>query len=274
VSDLPEYPRTYKEQRLLEKRCARARADQTANGMDLPQACGFTYIPRKPTQAKPDWKPTPAVCWRNAGEGTNHYGNGYCDYHEVQAKREPQNKTAQIKVAQKVASDRALFFGKPRNIDPHTALLEEIQRTASIVNWLEDHLQKLDEEGRPVDEILTQTTLKEGMKPSVWMDLFLKERQHLVSTCVAAIKAGVAERKVQIAEQTGRLIAAMMMAFMHDSELGLDPDQLQRAPALIRKHLMALPQAATQNELDPEGILAVHQKVPKGVRIIETGATG
>jgi hypothetical protein len=90
------------------------------------------------------------------------------------------------------------------------------------------------------------------------MELFQREREHLVKTCLAAIKAGVAERKVQIAEQQGRLIAAMMFAFMHDPELGLTPDQIMRAPQIIRKHLLSLPQQNPE-AVDPARVLASTQ---------------
>jgi hypothetical protein len=74
---------------------------------------------------------------------------------------------------------------------------------------------------------------------------------------VAAIKAGIAERKVQIAEQQGRMIAAMMLAFIHDPDLGLSPSQIMRAPELVRRHLMSLPNAAP-DAVDPKRILEAH----------------
>ncbi|WP_445154140.1 hypothetical protein ACTWLI_12495 [Arthrobacter sp. Hor0625] len=78
--------------------------------------------------------------------------------------------------------------GLPIDVDPGRALLAEIHRTAGHVAWLRDKVQKQEAEqlvwGKtqteqgvgprgPVDS----TTEKAG--PSVWYELYLKERDHL-----------------------------------------------------------------------------------------------
>lgn len=257
-----EPPHTYKEQRLLEKKATASRERMLDRGdLDLPPICGYTYRPRPTKQQKANkaWKPTDTVCQRNAGANTDHPGKGFCDYHTWAVTAETNSRTAprnEVAYAMKSAAERARFFGNPRNVDPHGTLLEEIQRSASIVAFLEEKLQKMrDDEGWSDAAIMTQKTLKDGVKPSVWMDLYNSERDHLVKTCIAAIKAGVAERKVQIAEQQARLIAAMMFAFMHDPDLALTPDQIFKAPSIIRKHMMQLPQA-NPAAVDPAQVLA------------------
>jgi hypothetical protein len=250
-------PHSYKEQRLMEKRADTARKQMLRNGVTkIPPVCGYTYRTRK-VKNKPNDPTYIAVCPRTAGTNTNHHGKGYCDYHDWQAIHDAQGKgqPSQLKAALKEANERAQFFGKQVAVDPHTALLDEISRTASVVRFLNDKMQEFRDMGWTDDMIMAQKTFQSGIKPSVWMELFQIERDHLVRTCVAAIKAGVAERKVQIAERQGQLIASMMFSFIHDLELGLTPDQLMRSPQLIRKHLMALPMQAAESNIDPSGVM-------------------
>lgn len=200
------------------------------------------------------------ICARTAGANTDHLGHGYCDYHTVQAEKEmapgKRGMTMQVQEAKKIAYANASFFGERVPTDPHMALMEEISRTASIVRWIESHMVELrDEDGMTEDAILTQFSKQNGWVEGVWMTLYRQEREHLVRTCTAAIKAGVAERRVQIAEQQGQLIVAMMMAFLHDPELGLSAQQIQVGPSIIRRHMLELPQATTQSEKDAMGII-------------------
>lgn len=178
---------------------------------------------------------------------------GFCDYHEWQATWQTDralNRTSQMNVARAVVYDRIKFFGAPLDIGPHEALIQEIQRSASIVAFLEQHLADLDEQGIPKSQILAQGT-KLGVVPSVWMQLFIEERKHLASVSIAAIKAGVAERKVKIAEQQAAMFALAFMNFMHDAELALTPEQLMRAPQIARKHLLTLNAGAQTGQETP-----------------------
>lgn len=273
----PPPPHSYKEQRLKERRARESREAAIDTGeLTLPPICGYTYMPRRPKNPNQAHDPTPVACMRIAGSNTDHYGKGFCDYHTWHQTVE-NNKLLATRnshtQAMKQAEEAKRFFGNLKHTDPHTVLLEEIQRSASIVSYYEEKLQEFRELGMADDDIMTQATFKDGIKPSVWMDLFNTERAHLVKTCLAAIKAGVAERKVQIAEQQGRLIAAMMFAFMHDPELGLSPDQIMNAPRLIRKHLMNLPQ---QNPVavDPAHVLATAPRhMPASMGAIDTTST-
>lgn len=231
----------------------------------LPPMCGYIYKTHK-SKKYPERKQEITSCTRTAGANTKHQGKGYCDYHEWAAVYAPENNTKQVKDALKVATERAMFFGQMVDTDPHAALLHEINRTASVVEWLHNKMLEFREQGMTDSDIMQQRTLQDGYKPSVWMNLFQTERDHLVKTCVAAIKAGVAEKKVQIAERQGQLIASMMFAFIHDRELGLDTEQVVRAPAIIRKHLLSLPSMSEHEaQIDPEGIMRKHAASTKVV---------
>ncbi len=251
-------PHPYKTQRKWEKEALEARKRCLDGGGTLPEVCGYTYKPRKPRNPNVKFDPAPTVCMRVAGAGTDHHGRGYCDYHDWQAEKETSKAGAQVQKLRQEVAKRVEFLGKPVPTDPHTALLDEVQRSAGTVEWLREKMvemaleleQKKDlphiqEDGTQYhpgsDSLLVQWTLKDGQKPSAWMQLYQEERAHLLRACTAAIKAGVAERRVQIAEQQGQLIVAMFHAFIHDKELGLSPEQIMMAPQLIRKHMAALP---------------------------------
>jgi hypothetical protein len=155
-----------------------------------------------------------------------------------------------MNVARTIVYEQRKFFGEPLDISPHDALILEVQRSAGIVAFLERHLQDLSENGEPTSAILAQGT-KLGVVPSVWMQLFIEERKHLVSVSATAIKAGVAERKVKIAEQQAQLIALMLMNLIHDPELGLTPEQLMKAPLVARTHLLRLNSEAMTGQETP-----------------------
>lgn len=241
-----EYPHTYKIQRELERVARNNRAQPQNQKIKGPPICGFSYKKRRPKRLPEGWTEGLEICARNAGAGTTHHGHGYCDYHEVQASKEmapgKRGMTRDVQAAKKAAFANASFFGERTPTDPHMALMEEIARTAGIIKWIESHMEEMrDGSGMTEDAILTQFSKQNGWVPGVWMELYTREREHLVRTCTGAIKAGVAERRVQIAEQQGQVIVAMMMAFLHDPDLGLSAQQISAGPGIIRKHMLALP---------------------------------
>lgn len=172
----------------------------------------------------------PGVCCNPAGARTPHLGFGPCWLHGG-------NLPGEVKKGEVYKAEKAVvLFGLPKEIDPHRALLDEVHMTAGHVEWLRTEIiQKLDDPKQ-----LTQIT-DAGVEPSVWINMYQKERDHLVKVAKAAIDAGVAERQVRLQEEQGRLLAMVIQAFIRDPELDLTPAQLVRAPKLIRKHLLAAP---------------------------------
>jgi hypothetical protein len=64
-------------------------------------------------------------------------------------------------------------------------------------------------------------------------------RPHLHRRCDAtALDAGVEERRVRIAEAQGELLAGVIKAILGD--LGPNKKQQNEAPAIVRRHLLAL----------------------------------
>jgi len=265
-------PHDYKVQRKWENEALQARKRQLEEGCTLPTVCGYTYNPRRPKNPNVRFDSAPVVCMRNAGSNTDHPGKGFCDYHDWKVTQDTKNEPMQVAALRAEAARRSEFLGKPKPTDPHMALLEEVQRSAGMVEWLRETiaqraevLEKAKEANPSADDIdvrlgadgvLIQYTLKDGAKPSAWMQLYNEERAHLIRACTAAIKSGVAERRVRIAEQQGQLIVAMFQAFIHDPELGLTPDQIMRAPQLIRRHLAAIPRESEEHPA--QGIIEAH----------------
>lgn len=116
------------------------------------------------------------------------------------------------------AAERAVTtLGLSRDVSPSEALLEEVRWTAGHVDWLRDRVREverdelvwgktkeksgsLDPDGIPAAEVT------ESAAPSVWYDLYERERKHLVVVCTAALRAGVEERRVALAESQGAMV--------------------------------------------------------------------
>lgn len=176
----------------------------------------------------------PGICCQPAGWGTSHLGFGPCKFHGG-------NLPGHVKHAEKqMAAKACATFGLPVEVDPHQALMQEIWRTNGHVLWLGELIANMEDE----------STLKQyseaGVQPSVWITMYEAERAHLVKVAAEAIKCGVAERQIQLAEEQGRLMAMVMQAFIRDPELNLTPAQLAFAPKILRKHITAVPSALEQ----------------------------
>lgn len=173
------------------------------------------------------------ACTKKAGAGTEHVGQGRCKLHGG-------NTPAHQKAPQLAAALEAVeHYGLPRQVDPHTALLEELARTAGHVDWLRVQVGSLDESAL-VGPVGTAGVTPEGMvhhpkaEASIWLRLYQGERKHLAEVAAACIKAGIAERQVRLAEQQGQLIAQVLQGVLRD--LKLDP-AAPKTREVVRKHL-------------------------------------
>lgn len=171
-------------------------------------------------------------CALTAGHGTTHPGYGRCKHHGG------ATPAGQIAAHRQEAEAMVLEFAQHRDIDPDEALLEEVRRTAGIVHWLQNHIAEQVDQNGP--SALTQRNLMSGKREeSVWMAMYQKERQHLQRASSAAIAAGVATRRVELAESQAATIAAVIRGILAD--LGVQDDP--RAPQIVRRHLLAAPGA-------------------------------
>jgi hypothetical protein len=168
-------------------------------------------------------------------------GQTVCRFHGGASKR---SRTAgKRRQAEQEVKRLVVTFGLPRDIAPEAALLEEIHRTAGAVAWLEAQIRDLSR-----DALTWGTTkVKEGGEdrgtteeavPHVLLRIYQTERAHLVKVCTEAIRVGLEERQVKLAESQGALVAHAITAILDD--LKLTAEQRALVPSIVPKHLRAL----------------------------------
>jgi hypothetical protein len=155
----------------------------------------------------------------------------------------------------------APLLGGPVDIDPHEAVLQEVQRTAGHVQWLQLVIAALGEDPSSENaeelESLTgmfaegyQKTLfqrtDKGMDMSVWMQIYQSERTHLIRACKMAVDMGCEERRVRIVEDQGRKIAEIFQKITLSEELALTNAQKVVLPKILRRELTSIDTTATE----------------------------
>lgn len=134
-------------------------------------------------------------------------------------------------------------YGLPIETTPEQAILDEVQRTAGHVAWLHEQVRGLTQ-GELIWGI---TKVKDGgddhgvteeAAPHALLRLYQEERRHLVTVCAAALRAGIEERRVKLAEQQGALVAQVIRAILGD--LNLTSQQRDMVPDVVPRHLRAL----------------------------------
>lgn len=178
-------------------------------------------------------------CQQPAGWGTDHNGTGPC-------KKHGGNTATHRKAGQQAAAERAVAtLGLPVEVNPHEALLEEVHRTAGHVRWLAevvadtekaDLVWGLESETHKGATEFPGTDTTRAAKPSVWLELYHRERAHLVRVAKAAIDAGIDERRVQLAEQQGELVVQVIRATLND----LGVDVTEEVASTVGRHLRAV----------------------------------
>lgn len=162
---------------------------------------------------------------------------------------------AQRRLQEQAAAAAAATYGLAVDVSPTDALLEEVRWTAGHVQWLRARVQELEKQQLVWGTTKTETETAGGLGltfggpeaddedqvglidvgsmpaskviqaagPSIWLDLYDRERRHLLAVCAAAIKAGVEERRVRLAEQQGELVAEAIRRIL--DALNLTPEQ-------------------------------------------------
>jgi hypothetical protein len=218
---------------------------QQGHGRQLPD--GFEEF--GPNGTRRCWgrnKRTHAQCGAPAMLGQN-----VCRHHGGSA---PQSiKAAKERIAEEKARALVATYGRKVETTATQALLDEVQWTAGHVAWLRERVQEIEtaaavagtdsehplvwgitrEKSGGEDEGVTSEA-----SPNVWLKLYQMERTHLVRVCSEAIKAGIEERRVRLAEEQGALVAQAIRAILGD--LDLTVDQQRRVPEIVPRHLRAL----------------------------------
>lgn len=160
------------------------------------------------------------------------------------------------------ARRQAARLGLSRDVAPGEALLEEVRRCAGLVDFFEQRVVELHETDEAVEGQrsalvwgvteetdtsggpMAGTATKSEAAPSVWYVLWTQERDRLVKASTAALKAGVEERRVRLAEQQGALVAAVIRRVLE--RLGLSVEQQALVGTVVPEELRALAAGAAQ----------------------------
>ena len=160
-------------------------------------------------------------CTMHAGWGTNHTGIGPCRFHGGMAPN----------VNKSIIKGQAILMGAPKEINPLDALIWCIKITAGEVEFCTHQMEMLEK-----DEWMESTII--GKQLHIWA----KERQRAVDRLAKfskdALALGIADRAVRLAEQYGASIARYTKGLLDDLEL--TPEQIKKAPLIVRKHLALL----------------------------------
>jgi hypothetical protein len=196
-----------------------------------------TYAPGEPRDPLPQPRPCQSSPFTGMPTCQRHGINRA--HREIAARRESERK----------AAEAMRRFGGPIDTTPSEALLDTVKWTAGYVGWLREKVAGLDEtvpagetedERRARDEkALTQRSTQTGkQEASAWVDLLGTWHDKLVKVCEAAIRAGIEERRVRIAEQQGALVADVIRKILGDLEL--TPEQASKAGEAVPRHLRLL----------------------------------
>jgi len=165
--------------------------------------------------------------------------------------RAPQAvRAAKLRIAEREARRCMEAYGRPIETTATEALLNEVCRTAGHVEYLSQKVSELEEH-----ELIWGTTrIKEGgqdggttqeAEAHMWLKLYQQERDRLVRVCDVAIRCGIEERYVKLAEQQGQLLAEAIKAILGD--LDLTPEQQRAALKVVPLRLRQIT-AKQQNE--------------------------
>ncbi|MFK5689584.1 HGGxSTG domain-containing protein [Ornithinimicrobium sp. LYQ92] len=172
-------------------------------------------------------------------------GGTVCRWHGGSA---PAVKAAaDRRVQEATARADATRFAARTDIHPAEALVELVQYQAGIVTYWRQRIQDVPdadlEWGRtsrehghgpegPIDKTTEQATAHVAYR------LLVEAQDKLAAYASAALKAGVDERRVRVAEQTGALVADVIRRILGD--LQLTEGQQALVGEVVPRHLRAL----------------------------------
>lgn len=179
-------------------------------------------------------------CQNRAGWGTNHAGFGACKKHGG------STNTAALTAARQMAR----VMGLPLEVTPHEALLYCVYVTAGAVEYCNEMIGELtDAIAYPTVETDKDWTTADGpgysrtvVTKEAELNIWIRARDEYVDRLSKyskmAIDARVDERLVAIAERTAEFMRPILIGIF--DELVLTADQRERAPDILRRHLLPL----------------------------------
>lgn len=159
----------------------------------------------------------------------------------------PRAKAAAARrLAEEKAAKAMALFAEPVDVNPAQALIELVQWTAGEVRYWRAEVARIAEDDV---EALTwgMTKLKEGgddrgmtleAAPNVAYRMLTDAQERLAKFAAAALKAGVQERQIKLAEDQGALVAQVIRAVL--DQLDLTPEQAARVPEVVPAQLRLL----------------------------------
>jgi hypothetical protein len=184
------------------------------------------------------------TCGKTRGWGTDHPGWGNCRYHGGST---PDGIKG---AAREQANAEAGGLAVGRKVEPIDALLHVVYSVAGRVEWLGRQVMALDADGMLVDS-------PRGRELAPYAHLHGLELDRLARVSKMALDAGVAERRVRMAERTAAIItAAAEDAFAELGEVAT-PEVRARFALAFAARLEVL--EATADEDEPAAAL------PRGV---------
>ncbi|MGG5257475.1 hypothetical protein [Phycicoccus avicenniae] len=158
-------------------------------------------------------------------------------------------KAATARTEQAAAREVARL-GVKLDVHPATALIDLVQWTAGEVAYWRDVVTVLaegghealtwgvtkTEQGTDRDQVTDITTEQAGQHIAYTM--LEKASDRLASYAAAALRAGVDERRVQLAERQGALVADVIKGVL--DALHLTPEQLELVPTVVPAQLRLL----------------------------------
>lgn len=132
------------------------------------------------------------------------------------------------------ARKAVVTYGLPQDIDPTDAFLEELARTNGHIKFLQEQIAELDnsdliwgmiEQSENAGMVPEQnySTEKVGAVAHLWLQLYFKERQHLIKVADLMIKNGLAEMQMQLNMRMAEVFEAAMIGMLTD--LRIDPSR-------------------------------------------------
>ena len=158
------------------------------------------------------------------------------------AKAKAARAKTEIRAAREVAR-----LGVKITTHPAEALIDLVHWTAGEVAYWRDVVTQLERDGGHQALTWGVTRIKEGgddagttqeAKPHAAYLMLTQASDRLASYATAALKAGVDERRVALAERHGNLVAGAIRAILAD--LGLSPEQEALVGEVVPRHLRAL----------------------------------
>jgi hypothetical protein len=162
-------------------------------------------------------------------------------------------------IAEALARKAVETYGLPRDISPTDALLEEVRYSAGHVAWLRVKVSELEaadlvwgkteETDKGATEFAGVDTTHSATA-NMWLELYHRERKHLLDLVKTAISVGIEERRVRLAEAQGSLMNDVIRRIL--ARLSLNADQSALLPVVVPEELRRAAIAATAPLNRPE----------------------